>query len=175
MYTAKQAMLYKHAVHDGQAYVFYMDIRADGKGYEEFIQRAMEEDKVLYIRGRVSKIFRKGDKLMVWGIDTLSGNNVEIPADLVVLAVALVPSAGTKELAEKLGVAVDENGFMAEANAKLGTMESSTSGIYLAGMVQGLRDIPDSVQQAGGAASKVLDLFAKDEILLEPALVAATV
>ena len=175
MYTAKQAMLYKHAVHEGQAYVFYMDIRADGKGYEEFIQRAMEEDKVLYIRGRVSKIFRQGKKLVVWGIDTLSGNNVEIPADLVVLAVALVPSAGTRELAQKLGVAVDENGFMTEANAKLGTMESVISGIYLAGMVQGLRDIPDSVQQASGAASKVLDLFAKDEMLLEPALVAATV
>ena len=74
MYTAKHTMLYKHKVHDGQAFVFYMDIRAAGKGYDEFSRRAIEEDDADYIRGRVSRIFRDGDKIMVWGIDTLSAS-----------------------------------------------------------------------------------------------------
>ena len=72
MYTAKHTMLYKHKVHDGRAVVFYMDIRAAGKGYDEFSRRAIEEDGAEYIRGRVSRIFRDGDKVKVWGYDTLS-------------------------------------------------------------------------------------------------------
>ena len=72
MYNAKHAMLYKHKVHDGRAVAFYMDIRAAGKGYDEFSRRAIEEDGAEYIRGRVSSIFRDGDKVKVWGYDTLS-------------------------------------------------------------------------------------------------------
>jgi heterodisulfide reductase subunit A len=72
MYLAKQAMLYKHAVPDGQAYIFYMDVRSTGKGYEEFIQRAVEEEGVKYLRGRVSRVFRDRERLRVWGADTLS-------------------------------------------------------------------------------------------------------
>ncbi|MGC8827216.1 MAG: NAD(P)-binding protein, partial [Anaerolineae bacterium] len=71
MYTAKHAMLYCHRVPDGQAYVFYIDIRTAGRRYEEFLQRVVEEDRVLYLRGKVSKIFRDGDKVIVWGADTL--------------------------------------------------------------------------------------------------------
>ncbi|MFB0546047.1 MAG: FAD-dependent oxidoreductase, partial [Anaerolineae bacterium] len=109
MYTAKHAMLYKHRVHDGQAYVFYIDIRSAGKGYEEFVQRAMEEGRVLYLRGKVSKIFREGDKVVVWGVDTLSGVPLEVEADLVVLATALLPGEGSAELAEVLGIEIDEH------------------------------------------------------------------
>jgi heterodisulfide reductase subunit A len=94
MYTAKHAMLYKHHVHDGQAYVFYIDIRSGGKGYEEFVQRAVEEDGVLYLRGKVSKVFEENGKLKVWGVDTLTGKDIEIDADMVVLAMATRPSAG---------------------------------------------------------------------------------
>jgi len=94
MYTIKQAMLYKHAVPDGQAYVFYMDTRCNGKGYEEFLQRGIEEDGVLYLRGRVSRIFKDGDALKVWGADTLTGRKIEISADMVVLATAMVSSKG---------------------------------------------------------------------------------
>ena len=104
MYSAKQAMLYKHKVHDGQAYVFYIDIRSAGKRYEEFVQRAMEEDRVLFLRGKVSKVFREGDKVMVWGVDTLTGLPVEVAADLVVLSPAMVAREGTRQLAEMLGL-----------------------------------------------------------------------
>ncbi len=94
MYSAKQAMIYKHKVHDGQAYLFYIDIRSAGKRYEEFVQRAMEEDRVLYVRGKASKVFRDGDKVIVWGVDTLTGLPVEVAADLVVISPAMIPSRG---------------------------------------------------------------------------------
>ena len=96
MYNAKHAMLYKHKVHDGRAIVFYMDIRAAGKGYDEFSRRAIEEDDAEYIRGRVSRIFRDGDKVKVWGFDTLSGEQVVIDADMVVLATAIRPQDGVQ-------------------------------------------------------------------------------
>ncbi|MFC1916461.1 FAD-dependent oxidoreductase, partial [Chloroflexota bacterium] len=167
MYLAKQAMLYKHAVPDGQAYIFYMDIRTTGKGYEEFVQRAVEEDGVLYLRGRVSKIFREGDKLKVWGADTLSGKRIEIACDLVVLGLALVPNPAGKELAQKLGIATNEYGFITEIHPKLRPLETSVPGIYVAGIAQGPKDIPDSVAQASGAASKVLSLFSSSKLTLE--------
>ena len=167
MYLAKMAMLYKHAVPDGQAYVFYMDIRSTGKGYEEFMQRAVEEDGVLYLRGRVSKVFRDGEKLKVWGVDTLSGKRVEISCDLVVLGMAMVPNPTGKELAQKLGMFVDEYGFISEVHPKLRPLETSVPGIYVAGTAQGPKDIPDSVSQASGAASKVLALFSSNELVLE--------
>lgn len=168
MYTVKQAMLYKHAVPDGQAYVFYMDVRCNGKGYEEFLQRGIEEDRILYLRGRVSKIFKDGDKIKVWGADTLTGRKIEISADLVVLAMAMVPSKGAKKLADKLRLATDDYGFLTEAHPKLRPVESLTAGYFLAGAAQAPKDIPETVAQASGAASKVDSLFSKDELYHEP-------
>ncbi|MBC7224000.1 MAG: CoB--CoM heterodisulfide reductase iron-sulfur subunit A family protein, partial [Anaerolineae bacterium] len=159
MYTAKHAMLYKHRVHDGQAYIFYIDIRSAGKRYEEFVQRAMEEDRVVYIRGKVSRIFRDGDKVVVWGADTLSGKPVEIRADLVVLATAMVPRATAPELARLLGIPVDQHGFFVEQEANLDPVESGRPGVFLAGAAVGPKDIPETVAQASGAAAKVLSLF----------------
>ena len=170
MYLVKMALLYMHAVHDGQTFIFYIDIRTTGKGYEEFVQRAVEEDNVLYLRGKVSKIFRDGDKIKVWGSDTLSGKRIEMAVDLVVLGMAMLPSEGAKELADKLGIATDEHGFMVELHPKLHPLETSVPGIYLAGCCQGPKDIQDSVAQGGGAASKVLALFAQDEVILEEAV-----
>jgi heterodisulfide reductase subunit A len=167
MYLAKMAMLYKHAVPYGQAYVFYMDVRSTGKGYEEFVQRAVEEDRVLYLRGRVSRVFREGDKLKVWGVDTLSGKRMEIACDLVVLGMAMVPSPAGKELAQKLGIATNEHGFITELHPKLRPQETLVPGIYVAGTAQGPKDIPDSVAQASAAASKVLTLFSSSELILE--------
>ena len=161
MYSSKQAMLYKHKVHHGQAYVFYIDIRSAGKGYEEFIQRAMEEDRVLYVRGKVSKVFREGDKVIVWGVDTLTGLPVEVPADLVVVAPAMVPSAGTQELAEMLGLRVDEFGWWIEQDGNLQPVNTRRNGIFLAGAGIGPKDIQEAVAQGSGAAGKVLSLFAQ--------------
>jgi heterodisulfide reductase subunit A len=168
MYVAKQALLYNQVVPHGQIYIFYMDIRSDAKGFEEFVRRAVEEGEVLYLRGNVSKVFRDGDKIKVWGVDTLAGKNIEISADLVVLALAIVPRPETKELARKLNISFDEYGFLTEAHVKLRPVESLTSGIYLAGTAQWPRDLPDTVSSASGAASKVLSLFSRKELLHDP-------
>ena len=118
MYTAKHAMLYQHKVHEGESYVFYMDIRAGGKNYEEFVRRAIEEDGVNYVRGRVSRIYEKNGKLIVKGVDTLLGASpVEIEADMVVLATAGVANKGAEELAQKLHVSYDPYKFFAEADS----------------------------------------------------------
>jgi len=161
MYSAKQAMLYKHKVHDGQAYVFYIDIRSAGKRYEEFIQRAMEEDRVLFVRGKVSKVFREGEKVIVWGVDTLTGLPVEIAADLAVISPAMIPSEGTRELARMLGVESDEFGWWTEAESNLAPLETSRPGVFLAGAGTGPKDIPEAVSQGSGAAGKVLSLFGR--------------
>jgi heterodisulfide reductase subunit A len=171
MYTAKHARLFKQKVPDGQAYVFYMDIRAGGKGYDEFVQRAIEDDGTLYFRGRVSKVFEEGDSVTVWGVDTLSDRRIELDADMVVLASAIVPRSTTRELARMFKVGVGENGFLSEAHPKLRPVESVTRGVFVCGVCSGPRDIPDSVSQAGAAASKVLALFAGDELEHPPTVV----
>ncbi len=159
MYTAKHAILYKHRVPDGQVYVFYIDIRAGGKGYEEFVTRAMEEDRTVYIRGRVSKVFPRDGKVMVWGVDTLAGSKVEIAADLVVVVAAMVPSEGSRRVAKMLGIGVDEFGFYTTNDAEMTPVESRVPGVFLAGAGLGPQDIPETVAQASGAAAKVLAMF----------------
>jgi heterodisulfide reductase subunit A len=159
MYSAKQAMLYKHKIHDGQAYIFYIDIRSAGKRYEEFIQRTVEEDRVVYIRGKVSKVFRENGRVMVWGVDTLAGLPVEVAADLVVISPAMVPSEGTRAMAEMLGLQVDEFGWWTEEEGNLAPLDTGCPGIFLAGAGIGPKDIPEAVSQGSGAAGKVLSLF----------------
>ncbi len=171
MYTAKHAMLYKHRVPDGQATVFYIDVRTGGKSFDEFYQRTVEEDKVLYIRGKVSKIFKEGDKLIVWGVDTLTGKKVEVEADMVVLAMAMVKADGVPDLLKKLKIATDIHGFLAEAHPKLRPVESLNAGFFLAGCALGPKDIPETVAQASAAAAKIGDLFSQSELLHEPIVV----
>jgi heterodisulfide reductase subunit A len=168
MYTTKHAMLYKHAVHDGQPYVFYIDMRTNGKGYEEFYQRAIDEEGVIFLRGKVSKIYQDGDKVMVWGVDTLTGRKVEIAADMVVLATAMIPSLGTDELAQRIKIGCSDGGFLLEAHPKLRPVESMTAGYYVAGCAQAPKDIPEAVAQASGAASKVVGVFSQEELAHEP-------
>ncbi|HOX28573.1 MAG TPA: CoB--CoM heterodisulfide reductase iron-sulfur subunit A family protein, partial [bacterium] len=168
MYTAKHTMLYKHKVHDGQAYVFYMDIRAAGKGYDEFVRRAIEEDGAMYLRGRVSRIYEDNGQLVVSGVDTLSNKQVSIRADMVVLATAGVARPGMDKLAQVLGISYDPYNFFSEAHPKLRPVETSRAGVFLAGACQAPKDIPESVAQASAAASKVLGLFSSDELEREP-------
>jgi heterodisulfide reductase subunit A2 len=168
MYTAKHAMLYKHKVHEGQAHVFFMDIRAGGKGYEEFVRRAIEQDGANYYRGRVSRITEEGGKLIVRGADTLAGVPITIEADLVVLAAAMLPADGIEELAQKLNIGYDEFGFLLESHPKLRPVETNTAGIFIAGACHAPKDIPESVAQASAAASKVQVLLAADQLTREP-------
>ncbi len=170
MYTAKHAILYKHKVHDGQAFVFYMDVRSGGKNYEQFVRRVVKENVATYLRGRVAKVFPRGDKLIVRGADTLSGGQVEIAAEMVVLAPALVPSVGIRDLAQKLRIGYDEHGFLLEAHPKLRPVETNTAGVFLAGACHSPQDIPDSVAQASAAASKALGLVSHTSLTREPTI-----
>ena len=159
MYTAKQATLYRHRVHGGQAYVFYIDIRAAGKGYDEFTQRAMEDEDVVYLRGKVSRLFRERDRVMVWGADTLSNRQVKVAADLVVVAPALQPHPETKRLAEMLGLQTDEHGWLLPLDRNVRPVETHRRGVFLAGSATGPMDIPETVAHASGAAAQALKLL----------------
>ena len=167
MYTAKQAILYKHRVHDGEAFVCYIDVRTPGKGFEEFYKRATDEG-VTYIRGKVSKIFRRGQKTVVWTTDTLAGKKVELEADLVVLATAVVANPDGVRLAKELKLQLDEHGFQTEAHPKLRPVETLTGGFFLAGVGQGPKDIPETVAQASAAAAKVMAMFGQDRLFHSP-------
>ncbi|MEW6770167.1 MAG: CoB--CoM heterodisulfide reductase iron-sulfur subunit A family protein [Bacillota bacterium] len=167
MYTAKHAHQVLEKIPGAQVYVFYIDVRTFGKGYEEFYRRVQDEGAV-YIRGRVSKVYQDGTKLIVRGADTLLGEPVEIAADMVVLATGVVPSAGAQDVARMIGVSVDKDGFFQEAHPKLRPVETHTGGIFLAGACQGPKDIPDTVSQASGAGGKVCALLLKDELETSP-------
>ena len=169
MYTAKQAILTRDHIPESQSYVFYMDIRAPGKMYDEFTRRAIEEYGTQYIRGRVSRIYPDGKgQYVVMGVDTLLGEPVEVKADLVVLAVGIEASRGASQLAEKLRISYDHFGFFMESHVKLRPVETNTAGVYLAGVCQGAKDIPASVAQGSAAAAKVLALFSHDRLENDP-------
>ncbi len=168
MYMAKQALLYKHAVHDGEAFVFYIDVRTNGKGYEEFYARVKEEDKVIYIRGKVSRIFEKDGVVYIRGVDTLTGEALEIPVDMAVLANAMIPSKGVEDLTSKLRISTDEYGWLQEAHLKLRPVETLTAGVFIAGAAQFPKDITDTVSQASGAAGKVLSFLSKEHLTHPP-------
>lgn len=167
MYTAKHAHQVLEKIPDAKVYVFYIDIRTFGKGYEEFYRRVQDEGAV-YIRGRVSKVFQEGSKLVVKGADTLIGEQVEIAADMVVLATGIIATKGVHDVARMLGIPVDKDGFFQEAHPKLRPVETHTGGVFLAGACQAPKDIPDTVSQASGAASKVCALLLKDELETNP-------
>ncbi len=168
MYTAKQAILTKSHVPDCETHVFYMDIRAPGKGYDEFIRRAQEEYRTNYVRGRVSSVYPKNGRLAVRGADTLLGTQTEVMADLVVLAVGAGAAEGSRDLAEKLRISYDAYGFFMESHPKLKPVETNTAGVFLAGACQGPKDIPASVAMGSAAAGKVMALFSKERLESDP-------
>ena len=170
MVTAKQLSIFKHHNPDGQAFVFYIDNRTGGKGYEEFLRRAIEQEKAQYIRGRVAKVFEEGGRLVVRGENSLAGGPIEVEADLVVLATGLVAQENHLEVARALNLSTDKDGFFIELHPKLGPVETALSGIYLAGAAQGPKDIPETVAQGGGAAAEVLALFGQGEVEVEPTI-----
>lgn len=168
MYTAKQAIMVKEHNPESQPYVFYIDIRATKKNYEQFILKAQREHGVIYLRGRVSRIYQKGDKLVVKGADTLAGMPVEIESDLVVLANAVVAQTDAAEVARMLSIPHDQFNLFTEAHPKLRPVESVTRGIYLAGACQSPMDIPESVEMGSAAAMKVCGILSNAELTMEP-------
>jgi heterodisulfide reductase subunit A len=165
MYTAKQAHLLRGKIPDAHITVLYMDVRAFGKGFEEFYERVQKE-RVIYRRSNPSEVYRKNGKLMVRGEDTLLGEPFELEADLVVLAGGLTPRKEDDLLKEMLGLEKSKDRFYAEAPG-LDPILTGVEGIFLAGCCQGPKDIPDTVAQASGAASLACALLAKGRRQME--------
>lgn len=172
MISAKQLRIFKHHNPEGQAYVFYIDNRAGGKGYEEFLRQAIEVDGAQYIRGRVAKVYREGGRLVVRGENSLVGVPVEVEADLVVLATGLVAQDDYLSVARTLNLSTDKYGFFIEAHPKLAPVGTPLSGIFLAGATQGPKDIPESVAQGAAAGAEALALFGMGEVEVEPTVAA---
>ena len=168
MYTAKHAMLTRDKYPDTEVYVFYIDVRTPGKNFDEFYRRAVEEYGVKYVKGMVGKVVPEGDKLKVQASDLLSNKQLHIDADLVVLAAAIEPDKSARSLATMLTASMDTNDFFTEAHPKLRPVESPTAGVFLSGTCQGPKDIPETVSQAGAAASKVIGLLCKDNLMGNP-------
>lgn len=168
MYTAKHAMLIRDKYPDVDVTVFYIDVRTPGKNFDEFYRRAVEEYGVHYIKGQVGKVAPQGDKLLVQGVDLLDNRRILMETDMVVLATAIEPNPDVRKIATMLTASIDTNNFLTESHAKLRPVESPTAGIFLSGVCQGPKDIPETVAQAGAAAVKVVGLLAKDHLVTNP-------
>jgi len=158
MYSVKLAYVLK-TVFGLDVTVYYIDIRAAGKGYEDLYWKAQEAG-VVFIRGRVAEIYKgKDGKLVVRAEDTLTSEVREEEYDIVALAVPIVPPRDLKELAEKMKLPVDEYGFVVEKHQKVDPVESQVPGIFVCGCVLGPKDIRDTVAEALGAAAKAATLL----------------
>ncbi len=168
MYTAKHAMMIREKYPDTQVYVFYIDVRTPGKNFDEFQRRAVEQYGVNYVKGMVGKVAEEDGVLHVQASDLISNKQMNIDADLVVLATAVEPDPSARPLATMLTASMDTNDFFTEAHPKLRPVESPTAGVFLSGICQGPKDIPETVAQAGAAAAKVIGLLAKDKLKCNP-------
>jgi heterodisulfide reductase subunit A len=174
MYSLKTSHLV-HEKTDAKVYEFYIDMRAFGKGYEEFYKRLLRED-VTFIRGRVAEITdvpqngsEKG-KLVVVAEDTLLGIVRRVPVDMAILSVALEPAKDSTEIAHTFMVSRSKDGFFLEKHPKLAPVSTASDGLFIAGACQGPKDIPDSVAQGAAAAANVLSLIDRKEVELEPSM-----
>ncbi len=169
MYSLKHAHQIMEKIPGAVAYLFYMDIRSFGKMYEEFYYRIQHEG-AKFIRGRVANVLedKETKNLHVFTEDTLLGRPVDVEVDLLVLAAAVQPNEGANELRKKFGVSASQDGWMLEAHPKLNPCGTTTAGVFLAGVCQGPKDIPDTVAQAEGAASAASIPIHMGEVELEP-------
>ena len=143
-----------------------MDVRAFGKGFEEFYDRVRREG-VRYVRGNPSEIFKRGNKLVVKVEDTLTATPLEDEVDLVVLAVGLEPRGDARKVIDLLRLSQSPDRFLLEAHPKLRPVDTATDGVYLAGCCQGPKDIPDTVAQAKGAAASALIPLARGKVAID--------
>ncbi len=169
MYSMKNAQLCIDHEPDTEVTCYYMDIRSFGKGYEEFYKNSQEKYGIEFLRGRPAEIIENEDlSLTVRAEDTLLGKVTEYTYDMVVLSVGLEPPAGSNELRQTLGLSRTSDGFYMEAHPKLRPVDTLTDGVYIAGVAQGPKDIPDSVAQGSAAASRAAIPMAKGEVEIEP-------
>ena len=171
MYALKFAHLVKEKT-GAEVYDFYIDMRAFGKGYEEFYDRLLEEG-VRFIRGKVASITDYAEnkdeegKLIISAEDTLIGCHRRIPVDMVVLCNALEPQTDSAIMARLIKICQGKEGFYTEKHPKLAPVSTSSDGIYIAGCCQGPKDIPDTVAQASAAASQVLSAICRGKVAIE--------
>jgi len=172
MYSLKLAHLIKERT-NSEVYNFYIDMRTPGKGYEEFYDKLLRED-VNFIRGRVAEVTdwaqvpEEEGKLVIRVEDTNIGIVRRISVDLVVLSVGMEPRADSEEVRKIFNIQNGQDGWYLERHPKLAPVSTFTEGIFLAGACQGPKDIPDSVAQAGAAASEALVLIDRGYVALEP-------
>jgi heterodisulfide reductase subunit A len=171
MYSLKFAHLVREKT-NAEVYEFYIDMRAFGKGYEEFYERVQKE-KVNIIRGKVPEISdfaecpeEKG-KLIVKCEDTLLGLNRRIPVDMVILSVGVEPRSDAERIAKLFTLSRGADGFFLEKHPKLDPMATMSDGILIAGCCQGPKDIPDTVAQGAGAAARALSILTKGEVEID--------
>ncbi|RLB89991.1 MAG: pyridine nucleotide-disulfide oxidoreductase, partial [Deltaproteobacteria bacterium] len=176
MYALKYTHLIKEKVgHDTKVYDFYIDMRCFGEGYEEFYQRCQEEGTI-FIRGKVAQITDQArtpseqGKLIAVAEDTLLGELVRVPVDMVVLCSAIQARSDAGDVGRIFGVNQGADGFFLEEHPKLGPLNTATEGVFLCGCCQKPMDIPDTVSQASGAAVKSLSLAVKGRVDISPTI-----
>ena len=155
MYSLKFAHLIKEKVPNVTVYEFYIDMRAFGKGYEEFAERIKQEGTYV-VRGHSASVGMNNGQMVVKGEDIFNDRLVEFVVDMVILAVGLIPSSGTEELSRMLGIQRDSDGWFSELDYNGNPTDTDKGGIYVAGMCQAPKDIPDTVAQASAVAAGVL-------------------
>jgi heterodisulfide reductase subunit A len=155
MYSLKFAHLVKEKLPGAECYEFYIDMRAFGKGYEEFFERIKHEGTFV-IRGRTASITEVDGRMMVTGEDIIQDKLIQFPVDMVLLAVGLIPARGTEELSRTLGLTRDEDGWFSELDYNGSPTDTERGCIFVAGMCQSPKDIPDAVAQASAVAAGVL-------------------
>jgi len=168
MYSLKFAHLFKEKT-SADVYQLYIDMRAAGKGYEEFYNRLSEEN-VKFIRGkgaRVTQSTEETGRLIVEAEDTITGKFMKLPVDMVVLSPAIVPRADSRDIGRLFNISTDKQGFFMERHPKLAPLSTMSEGIFIAGVCHGPKDIPDTVAQAQGAAAEALTIVVKDKMELE--------
>jgi len=168
MAAIKQAMLLQKAVPDAEPWIFYTDIRADGKGYEEFYVTAQEHN-VKFVRGRVAEVSPlNSEKVLVRAEETLLGTQVEGTFDLVVLSLGIVPYSGTQELARNLGIHTGSDDFFLERHYKLMPVDSPREGVYISGCALGPKDVREATIESMATASRVATFLGKGEVSISP-------
>ncbi len=170
MYATKQARQYKEKHPEADIYIFYMDIRAFGKGYEEFYESAARDYGINYVRGRIAEVRENplNHNIIIRSEDTLLQQPIEVEVELFVLSTGIEPRADSDSITSLLRIQKSADGFFLEAHPKLRPVDTLTEGIFIAGVAQGPKDIPDSVAQAKAAASSAIALMAKGEVEIEP-------
>jgi heterodisulfide reductase subunit A len=170
MYAIKNAQIITEHCPEAEIVIYYNDIRAFGKGFEELYHRVREDYGVEFIRGRPAKLTKDPltENITIRAEETLLAKITEREFDLVVLSTGLTPAAGTAPIQRMLSLPVSEDGFLQESHPKLRPVETAIEGVFICGCVQSPKDIPDSVAQAKGAASAAATMMIKGKHVVEP-------